>query len=81
MSSASKNCANPPKSTPAAQRSIRALGAADLIARMRRTWLGSIEKYLQNDGVTLAVVNMDLLLEPGGLLDELRAKGYEVDAP
>jgi len=57
------------------------VGAADLIARMRRTWLGGIEKYLQNDGVTLAVVNMDLLLEPGGLLDELRAKGYEVDAP
>jgi uncharacterized protein YbaP (TraB family) len=57
------------------------VGAADLIARMRRTWFGSIEKYLQNEGVTLAVVNMDLLLEPGGLLDELRAKGYEVDAP
>jgi uncharacterized protein YbaP (TraB family) len=57
------------------------VGAADLIARMRRTWLGSIEKYLQHDGVTLAVVNMDLLLEPGGLLDELRAQGYEVDAP
>src|SRR5271168_3356991 len=57
------------------------VGAADLIARMRRTWLGTIEKYLQNGGVTVAVVNMDLLLEPGGLLDELRAKGYEVDAP
>ncbi|HME41378.1 MAG TPA: TraB/GumN family protein [Steroidobacteraceae bacterium] len=57
------------------------VGAADLIARMRRTWLGTIEKYLQNAGVTVAVVNMDLLLEPGGLLDELRAKGYEVDAP
>ena len=57
------------------------VGAADLIARMRRTWLGGIERYLQNTGVTLAVVNMDLLLEPGGLLDELRAKGYQVDAP
>ncbi|GAC1301760.1 MAG: TraB/GumN family protein [Steroidobacteraceae bacterium] len=57
------------------------VGAADLIARMRRTWLGTIEKYLQSDAVTVAVVNMDMLLEPGGLLDELRAKGYEVDAP
>ncbi len=57
------------------------VGAADLIARMRRTWLGTIDKYLQSDAVTLAVVNMDMLLEPGGLLDELRAKGYEVDAP
>ena len=29
----------------------------------------------------LARVRDDMLLEPGGLLDELRAKGYEVDAP
>ena len=57
------------------------VGAADIIARMRGMWLGTIEKYLQSGGVTLAVVNMDLLLEPGGLLDEIRAKGYEVDAP
>ena len=57
------------------------IGAADLIARIRRTWLGAIERYLQNAGVTLVVMNMDMLLEPGGLLDELRAKGYEVDAP
>jgi uncharacterized protein YbaP (TraB family) len=57
------------------------VGAADLIARIRRTWLGTIEKYLQGAGVTLVVVNMDLLLEPGGLLDQLREKGYQVDAP
>jgi len=57
------------------------VGAADLIARMRRTWLGAIEARLQNGGVTVAVMNIDMLLEPGGVLDELRAKGYEVDAP
>jgi uncharacterized protein YbaP (TraB family) len=56
-------------------------GAADLISRMRRTWLGEFEKYLQNDEVTVAVVNIDMLLEPGGLLDELRAKGYQIEAP
>ena len=56
-------------------------GAADLIALMRRTWIGTLEKSLQNGGVTVAVVNIDLLLERGGLLDELRAKGYEVEAP
>lgn len=59
----------------------KGVGATELIARMRRTWLAAIEKYLQSAGQTLAVVNMDMLLEPGGLLDELRAKGYEVDAP
>jgi uncharacterized protein YbaP (TraB family) len=56
-------------------------GAADVIARIRQTWLGEIEKYLQKPGTTIAVVNLDLLLERGGLLDELRAAGYEVDAP
>jgi uncharacterized protein YbaP (TraB family) len=57
------------------------VGAADLIARMRRTWLSTIEAHLENGGVTIAVMNIDMLLEPGGVLDELRAKGYEVDAP
>jgi uncharacterized protein YbaP (TraB family) len=57
------------------------VGAADLIARMRHTWLSTIETYLQSGGVTVAVMNIDMLLEPGGVLDELRAKGYEVDAP
>jgi len=56
-------------------------GANDLINEVRRTWLESIEKYLQGDAVTVAVVNLDMLLEKGGLLDELRAKGYEIDAP
>jgi uncharacterized protein YbaP (TraB family) len=57
------------------------VGAADLIARMRRTWLNAIETRLQNGGVSVAVMNIDMLLEPGGVLDQLRAKGYDVDAP
>jgi uncharacterized protein YbaP (TraB family) len=58
-------------------------GAAtgDLIARVRRTWLESMERSLQGSGVTLAVVNMDMLLGNAGLLAELRKKGYEIDAP
>lgn len=56
-------------------------GANDLIALVRRTWLDSLEKYLHAGGVTVAVVNMDLLLEKGGLLDELREKGYDIDGP
>ncbi|MDP9082477.1 MAG: TraB/GumN family protein [Pseudomonadota bacterium] len=58
-----------------------AKGARDLITQMRQSWLVSMEKYLQNGGVTIAVVNMDMLLEHGGLLDQLRAKGYEIQAP
>jgi uncharacterized protein YbaP (TraB family) len=56
-------------------------GASDLIALVRRSWLDRLERYLQNGGVTVAVVNMDMLLEKGGILDELRAKGYEIEAP
>jgi hypothetical protein len=58
-------------------------GAAsgDLLARIRRTWLGALLKALDNTGTAIAVVNMDLLLEKGGLLDELEQRGYEVDPP
>jgi len=56
-------------------------GASDLIARIRKTWLDAIDARMQTAGVTVAVVNIDMMLEHGGLLDELRAKGYEVDAP
>jgi uncharacterized protein YbaP (TraB family) len=58
-------------------------GAAsgDLIGRVRRAWLESMDKYLQSGATTLAVVNMDLLLGPGGLLDSLKSQGYEVEAP
>jgi uncharacterized protein YbaP (TraB family) len=56
-------------------------GALDVIGRIRSTWLDNIEKYLRADGTTIAVVNLDMLLERGGLLDQLRAKGYEIDVP
>jgi uncharacterized protein YbaP (TraB family) len=56
-------------------------GASELISLVRRTWFDGIERYLQGRGVTVAVVNFDVLLEKGGLLDELRAKGYEIVAP
>jgi uncharacterized protein YbaP (TraB family) len=58
-------------------------GAAkgDVIARVRQAWLAAMEKALREDGVTLAVVNMDLLLGRGGFLDTLRAEGYTVESP
>jgi len=56
-------------------------GALDVIGRIRQTWLENIEKHLQSAGTTIAVINLDMLLERGGLLDELRAKGYEIEAP
>ena len=56
-------------------------GVLDLIALMRRAWLAAIEKSLQGSGTTIAVVNWDLLVDPGGLLDQLRAAGFEISAP
>jgi uncharacterized protein YbaP (TraB family) len=56
-------------------------GAVDVIGRIRQTWLENIERYLRSAGTTIAVINLDLMLERGGLLDQLRAKGYEIDAP
>ena len=53
----------------------------DLIGRIRHTWLQALQKSLDSAGTTIAVVNMDLLLEKGGLLDELKGRGYEVDPP
>jgi uncharacterized protein YbaP (TraB family) len=56
-------------------------GSADLIAQFRRAWLKSFDQQLAAGGVTVAVVNIDLLLEKNGVLDELRAQGYEVEGP
>jgi uncharacterized protein YbaP (TraB family) len=56
-------------------------GAGDLYALLRQTWLENMERHLQSGGVTLAVVSMDMLIESGGFLDELRARGYTIDAP
>jgi len=53
----------------------------DLVARVRQSWLAAADKYLQSGSVTLAVVNMDLLLGKGGLLDSLQSQGYSVDYP
>jgi len=56
-------------------------GAGDLLALLRKTWLDNMERHLQGGGVTLAVVNTDMLIESGGFVDELRARGYTVDVP
>jgi uncharacterized protein YbaP (TraB family) len=70
-----------PAEVDACRLAVEGHGATDLIALMRQTWIENIVKHLQNGGVTVAVVNMDLLLEQGGILDQLRLKGYDIDGP
>ena len=56
-------------------------GAADLLTRMRQSWLFALEKELKAPGTSIAVINLDLLLDKGGVLDGLRAAGFEISAP
>jgi uncharacterized protein YbaP (TraB family) len=55
--------------------------SGDLYSLLRRTWIENMKQHLQRGGVTVAVVSMDMLLQPGGFLDALRTAGYEVDQP
>jgi uncharacterized protein YbaP (TraB family) len=56
-------------------------GSSEVFVRMRQSWFSVLQKSLQQPGTTVAVINLDLLLEKGGLLDELRAAGYQIDPP
>jgi hypothetical protein len=47
----------------------------------REKWLAAMELSLANNRSTLAVVDASALLTPGGLLDALRSRGYEVVEP
>jgi uncharacterized protein YbaP (TraB family) len=55
--------------------------AGELLAQTRREWLRSLEAHLRAGGSALAVVEMDLLLGPDGLLAALRADGFRVEGP
>lgn len=57
------------------------VGTADLVALASRTWLDALVRDLKGGGVSLAVVNIDMLLGSGGVLDALRAQGYRVEGP
>jgi uncharacterized protein YbaP (TraB family) len=56
-------------------------GAGDLYTLLRQTWIENMAHHLETAGVTLAVVSMDMLIEPGGFLDALRSRGYTIDSP
>lgn len=54
---------------------------AALLRDFESAWLGVVTRSLERDPVTLAVADIDGLLRPGGILAQLRARGYEVDEP
>jgi uncharacterized protein YbaP (TraB family) len=56
-------------------------GSADLKLRMKTSWLTAAEKALANNTSTFAMLPMSDLLNPDGLVADLRAKGYQIDEP
>jgi uncharacterized protein YbaP (TraB family) len=56
-------------------------GAAAFDARTKADQVAAIEQALKSPGHAVAVVQLRPLLAQGGVLDQLRAKGYEVKTP
>jgi hypothetical protein len=59
----------------------RKRGMSDVEARMQARWMEVAGGALQKNRITFATVPVWQLLKPGGYLEALQAKGYEVEAP
>jgi uncharacterized protein YbaP (TraB family) len=73
-----------PPSPVTACAAVLAGGGGEASAPLQRThaaWLAALEARLQGSGATLAVIDLDMLLGPHGLLQDLREAGYRVDEP
>lgn len=53
----------------------------ELVAETERRWLDAAERALRSHETTVATLPIFMLLRPGGLLDALRARGFEVIEP
>lgn len=54
---------------------------AELRAKARALWLDNAEKALASNATTFAVLRMNEIMSPNGLLAALQAKGYKVESP
>ena len=66
------DCSNP-------QLSSESIG--DLVKDANAMWLDAAENALENNQTTFAVLHIGELLTHDGLLEKLRARGYEVKEP
>ena len=60
---------------------LRQQGAGDWPAQRAAAWLEAAESALASNASTVAVLNVDQILRPGGYVAELRARGYVVEDP
>lgn len=56
-------------------------GVDDLPARAAALWMEAAETALGRNAVTFASMPIGRLIDPGGYLDRLRARGYSIEAP
>lgn len=56
-------------------------GDPEVRPRARQEWVNAIGTAIADDGVTLAIAPVRTLGEPGGVLDQLVAAGFEIDGP
>jgi len=56
-------------------------GAIAFDTRVKAELVSDMERILKSPGHAIAVVPMRTLLAQGGVLDQLRAKGYQVKTP
>lgn len=52
-----------------------------LVQKANEEWLQAAEQALNTNATTFALLNMDELIKPDGLLAQLRARGYQIDEP
>ncbi|WP_426107749.1 TraB/GumN family protein [Massilia sp. TSP1-1-2] len=57
------------------------LGLQGTQRRMRKLWLEAADNALANNSTTFAMLKLDTLLKTDGLMADLQAKGYAVQAP
>jgi len=60
---------------------MRRHGADNFEARIEQAWLDAADKALAKNRVTFAMLSMQDVLRPDGMIAKLQAKGYEVEAP
>lgn len=48
---------------------------------LRGQWISAVEGAMRQPGVTLAVAPLRVLAEPGGVLDDLERRGFEIIGP
>lgn len=56
-------------------------GVQTLDARLQDAWMVAAEKALANNASSFALLSLQRLLDPKGVLADFQAKGYQVDAP